>query len=307
MRTVENQPGGRIDAHQHFWDPARRFPLGDSWFQGAVTYGWSEAGVPQLNRPFLPEHLDPELRLAGIERTIAVQAINSTGETRWLLELAATQPTIAGVVGWMDLARPSELVQQNLDRLRHPKLVGVRHLTQFETDPGWLLRPDVVAGLQVLAQARLPFDLLVTPAQLPLVPELSAAVPELAVVVDHAAKPPIRDGVLQPWERHIRAAAENPKVCCKLSGLVTEADHDRWTPADLRAYIEVVVDAFGIDRVMFGSDWPVCTIAATYGRVTATLEDELARMVGGDAAAERAVFRENALRFYGLEEQVAAP
>jgi L-fuconolactonase len=298
---MEPEMTDRIDAHQHFWDPARRFPLVDSWLQGAVTYGWSEAGLPQLNRPFLPVHLEHELSGVGVGHTIAVQAINSIGETRWLLELSDENPSIAGVVGWIDLAQPSELVQHDLDRLRHPKLVGVRHLVQFEPDPGWLLRPNVLAGLRLLAAAGLPYDLLVTAAHLPLLPELSAAVPDLVMVIDHAAKPQIRDGLIDPWERDIRAAAENPMISCKLSGLVTEADHERWTGADLRPYIEVVADAFGVHRVMFGSDWPVCTLAATYGQVAAALDEELGRILAGDAAAERAIFRENALRVYALE------
>ena len=301
-----SEPAGWIDTHQHFWDPSRRFPLRDSWLQGAVTYGWVEAGVPQLDRPFLPEHLEPDLRSNGVERTIAVQAITSTGETRWLLELADACPSIAGVVGWVDLAQPSDLVRQDLEGLRHPRLVGIRHLAQFEPDPGWLLRPDVVAGLRILAAAGLPYDLLVTPAQLPCLPELSEAVPDLAMVIDHAAKPPIRDGAMEPWKRHIRAAAENPMMSCKLSGLVTEAHHDRWTPADLRPYIDVVVDAFGVDRVMFGSDWPVCTLAAPYSRVVAVLAAELARSLGTDAATERAIFRENAFRIYMLHERDGA-
>jgi len=292
----------QIDAHQHYWDIARSFPLdGYPWVLGAVTYGWRQAGLPQLDRGFLPADLEPQLRAHGVARTVLVNALHSLGETRWMLELADAHSSIAGVVGWVDLARPGEFVARDLDVVRHPRLVGIRHLVQFEPDDGWLARPDVIAGLRALAGRGLAYDLLLTPPQLRRVPELSERVPDLDMVVDHLAKPNIKDGALEPWASDLRAAARNPRLCCKLSGMVTEADHATWTRADLRPYVEVALEAFGTDRVMYGSDWPVCTLAAGYDRVhealARTLEDILGRAAGAVGAA---IFRDNAARFYKL-------
>jgi L-fuconolactonase len=293
----------RIDAHQHYWDVASTFPAGEgTWFLGAVSYPWKYAELPELDRSFLPEELEPQLAEAGIGRTILVNVLHSPAETRWMLDLAGSHPSVAGVVGWLNLAQPVELVAADLDALRQDaKLVGIRHLTQFEPDARWLLRPDVISGLKVLERAGVPFDLLLTPAQLAAVPELSHRLPDLAMVIDHLAKPQIRDRVREPWASQIRAAAENPRLHCKLSGLVTEADLERWTPDDLPPYVEVVVEAFGPGRLMYGSDWPVCTLAASYRQVYESLAYSLAKLsVNLEEEAGRAIFCENAARFYGV-------
>ncbi|MHB8687221.1 MAG: amidohydrolase family protein [Candidatus Dormibacteraceae bacterium] len=292
---------GSIDAHHHLWDAKRRFPVSGSWFLGALTYGWNEAGVPALDRSFLDSDLAPLLDRAGIARTVVIQAIHGTGETEWLLEVAAQQPRIVGVVGWVELAQPAELVQRDIETLASPYLVGIRHLVQFEKDPAWLLRPDVLAGLKVVAKMGLRYDLLVAPAQLNCLPELAMRIPELPMVLDHLGKPPIREGAIEPWRSQIKAAADNPRLHCKLSGMVTEADHKRWQPAELRPYVEVAMEAFGAERVMFGSDWPVCTLAATYEEVLEATSQNLQDILGGAPAVWQAVFRDNAERFYGLE------
>lgn len=291
----------RIDAHQHYWDIDQVFPVdGMPWFLGAVTYGWRPAGLAALDRSLLPLDLEPALAAKGIAGTILVNAIHSLGETRWMLDLARRHRSIEGVVGWVNLAQPAELVAQDLDQFAlDATLVGIRHLAQFEPDERWHLRPDVLAGLRVLAQRGVPYDLLLKPSQLGHVPELSEKLPDLNMVVDHLAKPDIKHGTLEPWARDIRRAARNPRLFCKLSGMITEADHQRWTPADLTPYVETVLEAFGTDRVMYGSDWPVCTLAASYDRVYDALLDNLRRILGDlDGETERAIFRDNALRFY---------
>lgn len=291
---------GRVDAHHHLWGSRRRFPLGGDWLLGSVGYGWEEAGLTELARDFTPSALAPSLAGAGVSRTIAVQAIHAEGETEWLLEVARDTSTIAGVVGWTDLTAPAEVVTERLSALWKEGLVGVRHLAQFEADPRWLLRPEVVRGLRIVAAFALPYDLLLVPSQLDLVPELSERLPELRMVIDHLAKPPIAAGVLDPWRGDIRRAARNPNVYCKVSGMVTEADHRRWTPADLRPYIEVVLEAFGPQRLMFGSDWPVCTLAATYEQVAGALEENLQDLVGDDKGVREAIYRTTAAAFYGI-------
>jgi L-fuconolactonase len=289
-----------IDAHHHLWIARRRFPLGGDWLLGAVGYGWAEAGLTRLDLDFLPSSLAPALAGAGVARTIVVQAIHAEGETEWLLEIADTNPTVAGVVGWTDLTAPAEVVRERLAAFQRSRLVGIRHLVQFEQDPRWLLRPEVVRGLEVVGAVGLPYDLLVTPAQLDVVPELSERLPDLRMVIDHLAKPPIASGVLDPWRRQIRRAAQNPNVFCKVSGMVTEADHQSWKPGDLLPYIETVVEAFGPRRLMFGSDWPVCTLAATYEQVALALDENLRVLLGDDSAAREAIYGETAASFYGI-------
>lgn len=289
-----------IDAHHHLWVARRRFPLDGDWLLGAVGYGWAEAGVSELDHDFLPASLAPSLAAKGVAHTVAVQAIHAEGETEWLLEVAGSTPTIGGVVGWTDLTAPPDAVRERLTGYQRSGLVGVRHLVQFERDPRWLLRPEVLRGLEVVGALGLPYDLLLTPGQLELVPELSERLPDLRMVIDHLAKPPIATGVLDPWREDLRRAAQNPNVFCKLSGMVTEADHERWKPADLLPYMEVAVEAFGPGRLMFGSDWPVCTLAATYEQVMDVLDDNLQVLLGDDGGARDAIHGATAARFYGI-------
>jgi L-fuconolactonase len=275
-----------IDAHQHYWDVTR------------FDFGWARMGLQGLDRSFLPDELEPLLAAAGIARSVAVQALDTVDETRWLLALAERTPSIAGVVGWVDLALPEDALARALgDLTAHPRFVGVRHLTHDEPDPAWMVRPEVLRGLAVLESLSVPFDLLIRPGHLRHVPTLSGHLPGLRMVIDHVAKPSIRAGQMEPWATEMRVAAENPNVCCKLSGMVTEADHEAWRPSDLAPYVEATLDAFGVERLMFGSDWPVCTLAASYGQVVGALRDVLGSI---DAGAEARLFGGTAAAFYRL-------
>lgn len=278
---------GLVDAHHHLWDPARR------------EYPWLAAGALA---PIRRAHTLEELRreTADEARTVLVQTVSDLDETREFLATAAgSGGLIAGVVGWVDLTAPD--VADQLAALREGPggelLVGIRHQVQDEPDPEWLLRPEVAAGLRAVAAAGLAYDLLVPAPQLPVARQVVERLPELRWVLDHAAKPPIASGVLLPWADDLRKLAALPQVACKLSGLVTEARWDDWSPAGIAPYAEVILDAFGADRVMYGSDWPVCELAAPYADVLA-----LARQLtaGLPAAETAAVFGGTAARVYGL-------
>lgn len=250
-----------VDAHHHVWDLSVR---DQDWITGP--------GLRPLRRNFTVGDLAPEARAAGVGRTVLVQTITVPEETPEFLALAAEHELIAGVVGWTDLTRPD--VAEELARLRELPggryLKGIRHQVQGEADPRWLLRADVRRGLSAVAEAGLVYDLVVLPHQLPACAEAAADLPGLTFVLDHLGKPPIASGALEPWTRDVRALAALPNTVCKLSGMVTEADIAAWTVADLRPYADTVLDAFGPARLMFGSDWPVCTLAASYGQVLAT-------------------------------------
>ena len=277
-----------VDSHQHFWDPAR------------FDYFWmaGEAEAP-LRRPYAPADLAPLLAAAGVDRTVLVQALQSVDETRWFLETAAATPFVAGVVGWVDLTGPG--VAETLAELRaRPDgryLVSVRHMVQDEPDPEWLLRPEVVPGLRAVAAAGLAYDLLLRPPQIAAATRLCAALPDVRFVVDHLAKPPIATGELEPWSRLMAPFGAMPHVWCKLSGMVTEANRAAWSADNLKPYVARVMDLFGEERVMFGSDWPVCTLAASYGEVKSALETALGPV--SDATRGR-IFGGNATDFYRL-------
>ena len=264
------------DAHVHVWDLAAR------------PQPWTD-GLPALQRSFGLDDVAADLRAAGQDAVIVVQTVASAAETRELLALAAAQPLVAGVVGWADLARPD--VAGQLEAARSgpggQALVAVRHQLQEEPDPGWLARPQVRDGLCAVAAAGLAYDLVISPHQLPLVTETVAALPEVRFVLDHAGKPPIAAGDLSAWRADLRALAALPNVAVKLSGLVTEADWDSWTPGQLAPVMEYVLDRFGPARTMFGSDWPVCLLAASYAEVAAAVTPVLGRL----SPAERAEVR----------------
>lgn len=274
----------RIDAHQHFWSYQ---PIRDSWITDAMS---------ALKRDFLPEHLLPELRSASIDGTIAVQADQSEEETRFLLRLAEKHHSILGVVGWVDLRAPG--IADRLDHFRQFRaLSGFRHIAQAEPDDRFLLRADFRRGIALLAELDFTYDILIYPRQLPAAIELVAAHPRQTFVVDHLAKPEIRAGKLQPWARLIRELAAAPNVVCKLSGLLTEADWAGWNPKDFNPYLDVVFESFGAERLMFGSDWPVCLLAGTYRQVV----DLISTYVRGRPPEEgAAIFGGNAARFYKL-------
>lgn len=277
-----------VDAHHHVWDLSVR---DQDWITGPA--------LRPLRRDFTLADLAPEARAAGIERTVLVQTVTVPEETPELLALAEAHELIAGVVGWADLTRAD--IADELDRLRALPggryLKGVRHQVQGEADPRWLLRPEVRRGLAAVADAGLVYDLVVVPRQLPACAEAAARHPGLTFVLDHLGKPPAATGGTEPWASGVRALAALPNTVCKLSGLVTEADPATWTPAGLRPYADTVLDAFGPDRLMFGSDWPVCTLAASYAEVLATARE----LTAGLGAHERAaVFTRTAGRVYGL-------
>ncbi|WP_217567697.1 amidohydrolase [Streptomyces sp. GbtcB7] len=278
----------RVDAHHHVWDLSVR---DQDWITGPE--------LQPLRRDFGVADLAPQARAAGVDRTVLVQTITVPEETPEFLALAARSELIAGVVGWTDLTRPD--VADELARLRElpggRHLKGVRHQVQGEPDPEWLLRPDVRDGLAAVAEAGLVYDLVVLPHQLPACVRAAAGHPGLTFVLDHLGKPPIATGVLRPWATAVRALAALPNTVCKLSGMVTEADHAKWTVDGLRPYADTVLDAFGPGRLMFGSDWPVCTLAASYGQVVDAAEE----LTGGLGAEERAeVFGGTATRVYRL-------
>jgi L-fuconolactonase len=280
---------GRVDAHHHLWDPGRR------------AYPWMDESVAAIRRPFGVEDLDAAAGPQGFEATIAVQAVSSVEETEELLAAAAASDRVAGVVGWVDLADPE--VAATLAALRArpggQALVGVRHQVHDEPDPDWLLRDQVVDGLGAVAAAGLVYDLLVRERELPAARAVAQRLPELTLVVDHLAKPRIREAAMDPWAGELAALARHPNVACKVSGLVTEADWDAWTPTQLVPYVRHAVDVFGPERLLFGSDWPVCLLAAGYREVVAASVEGLER--AGLGPAERdLVLGANARRLYRL-------
>jgi L-fuconolactonase len=280
-----------IDAHHHLWRLDQPAPF---------NYAWLDA--PQnaaIRRDFLPEHLAPHLQAAGVERSILVQTQHNLAENRWALALAERHDFVAGVVGWVDLA--SDACEAELLEFKdHPKFVGVRHVVQDEPDDDFIVRPDVLRGLKVLEKHGVPFDLLFYVKHLHHVPNLVRQLPELPMVIDHLSKPHIKDKRLDDWLPHFQAAAKFPTVYCKLSGMVTEADWQHWTADDLKPYVQTALELFGPERLMFGSDWPVCELAGSYERVLAALNEAL----GPISPAERqAIFGTTAQRFYRLRHR----
>ena len=273
----------RVDAHQHFWryDPQQ--------------YPWIGADT-SLARDHLPESLADELRRCQLDGCVAVQARQSFEETQWLLELSDQAPIIHGVVGWVDLR--SERVAEQLEQAsQHPKLVGVRHVVQDEPEDNFMLGHEFQRGIAALAEFDLTYDILIYPRQLPAALRLAANFPDQPFVVDHLAKPLIKDAVLEPWASEIRDLAKHPHVMCKVSGMITEAKHKDWQPAEFVPYLDVVLHAFGPERLIFGSDWPVALLSGTYQQAY-ELAHEYFKPLGADA--ERKIFGENACRFYGL-------
>lgn len=275
-----------VDAHHHLWDLKVR---AQEWLR-----------APELKpiwRDYPLAELEPVARDAGVDKTVLVQVAASTDETCEFLAYAACTPLIAGVVGWMDPATPDPV--RALEYLGHAPgggmLRGIRHLVQDEPDPDYLDRADVRRGLAAVADRGLTYDLLVRSPQAPAALRAVRALPELTFVLDHLGKPPIASGELEPWAGWIRELAAEPNVVCKLSGLVTEAHWDSWTVADLRPYAETAFEAFGADRVMFGSDWPVCNLAATY---TEVFDAAVLLGSGLDEAEREAVFTGTATRIY---------
>ena len=273
----------RIDAHQHFWH------------YSSEQYPWIQADTP-LEKDYLPIHLVPELHQCHLDGCVAVQARQSLEETRWLCELADQSPIIKAVVGWVDL-RSDQVVEQLQQVCQYPKLVGVRHVVQDEPEDNFMLGHSFQRGISYLAQFGLTYDILIYPRQLPAAMRLAENFPDQPFVLDHLAKPFIKDAVLEPWASEIRDLAKHPNVMCKVSGMVTEAKRHYWTEADFKPYLDVVWHAFGPDRLMFGSDWPVALLSGSYSQVY-QLALAYFRPLGPDV--ERKVFGDNARRFYGF-------
>jgi L-fuconolactonase len=280
----------RIDSHQHFWDPARK------------DYGWIDTlegeAARRLRRPILPPELAPQLARERIDRTVLVQAAASEAEAGFLLSLADEYDFIAGVVAWLDMEASD--FEQRLARLeRHSKFVGVRPMIHDLADPEWMLRASVRRSFAVLQARGVCFDFLVRPPHLAPMLRILGEFPELRAVLDHIGKPNIAARQLEPWRSEFAAIARHPNVFCKLSGMLTEADHERWVPADLEPYVRHALECFTPERCMFGSDWPVCTLAGSYGQVLAALEQSLGPL-GLAAAARERIFAGTAAEFYRL-------
>lgn len=275
----------RIDAHQHFW------------VYHAAEYPWMTDELAAIRRDYLPEDLRPLLESLGFDGCIAVQARPAIRETLWLLQLADEHPFIKGVVGWVDLTAAD--VKAELEAFaRHPKLKGIRHLLQDEPDDAYMLRPDFRRGIAALGELGLVYDLLLFPRHLPYAVKLVGEFEHQPFVLDHLAKPPIKEGTLSPWREEIRRLAAFPNVSCKLSGMVTEADWHAWRREDFTPYLDVVLEAFGPQRLMIGSDWPVCTLAGEYRPVMEIVLDYISRLSPKEQAD---IIGRNAVRIYHLE------
>jgi L-fuconolactonase len=275
----------RIDAHQHFWhyEPAR--------------HTWITDEMSVLRRDFLPEDLRPELSAAGIDATILVQVDQSEQETHSMLELAEANAEIAGVVGWVDLQAAN--IRERLEHFsRFPKLRGFRHIAQSEPDNDFLIRENFLRGISQLTEFDFTYDILIYPKQLPAALELVRHSPNQRFVVDHLAKPLIKTHTIEPWATHMRSLAKCPNAFCKLSGMITEADWGNWEPCDFTPYLDAVFEAFGTDRLMFGSDWPVCLLAGSYARVK--------RLIADYASSDHdKIFGLNAASFHRLDSTSA--
>ena len=277
----------RIDAHQHFWDLSR------------FSYPWMPREPSVLRRNWLPDDLGPVLARNNFDGCVTVQATTEAREAEWLLSVANEYSFIRGVVGWVDLADAG--LGHRLDQLqRHSKFIGVRHPVHDEEDERWLLRVNVLEGLRELARRRLPFDLLVRPIHLPVVMELAELVPDLPMVIDHIAKPPIATGEMDPWATDIERASRVPGMHVKISGMITEAEWKTWLPAHLAPYVKHVWNCFGPERCLFGSDWPVCLQAGIWKEVLAGFTQALGPVTKEVRAG---VMGENAARFYGLQSE----
>jgi L-fuconolactonase len=275
----------KIDAHQHFW---RYNP---------VEYDWIDDTMTVIRRDFLPADLQREINQADVDGVVSVQARQILEETEWLLRAAAENDFIRGVVGWVPLRDAG--VGKILEKfVVHPKLRGVRHVVQSEPDDHFILRRDFSRGIKLLRQFGLAYDILVYERQLPPTIEFVDRHPDQVFVLDHVAKPRIGDNLLEPWRENIRELARRENVYCKISGMVTEADYKQWTEDQLKPYLEIVLEAFGPRRLMFGSDWPVCLVACSYVRWHEIVSRFTSQLSENDRAW---IFGKTAIKAYGLE------
>ncbi|PCJ08313.1 MAG: amidohydrolase [Rhodobacteraceae bacterium] len=275
----------RIDAHQHFWSLDR----GD--------YGWLTPDLKEIYHDFLPDDLTPMLAAAGIEDTVLVQAAPTLAETEFMLSLADDHAFVKGVVGWVDFEHAEAPVQ--ISKLaQHPALVGLRPMIQDIADPDWMLRTDLTPAFEALMAADLTFDALTLPPHLSNLSRLLERHSDMRVVINHGAKPLIRDGVIEPWATDMAKLASETQAFCKLSGLVTEADVN-WTTADLKPYVDHLLNSFGPERLIWGSDWPVCTLASSYERWIKTTDTLLSDLTNDE---RNAILGGNAARAYNLRD-----
>jgi L-fuconolactonase len=275
-----------IDAHQHFWK------------YNASEYGWIDDRMAVLKNDFLPNKLKKHLETTRIDGTIAVQARQTIEETEWLLRLSDQFDFIKGVVGWVNLR--DKKVKLQLERFsKHPKFVGVRHVLHDEEDDDFMLRPDFLCGIKLLAEFDLTYDILIFPKHLPNTLKFISYFPEQKFVIDHIAKPGIKNKIMDPWMNDMKRAAEFPNVYCKVSGVVTEADWQNWKATDFYPYLDVVFEAFGTERILFGSDWPVCILAGDYGSVFKIVFDYMKNF---SANAREQIFGTTTEKFYGINK-----
>lgn len=275
----------RIDAHQHFW------------IYAPETLEWIDGTMEPLKRDFLPQHLAPDLAAAGFQGCIAVQAVQDIEETKWLLDLANLFQFVKGVIGWVDLR--SESVEADLAQLcERKKFRGVRHVVQSEPDDRFLMRRDVMRGISKLRGFDLSYDLLVYPRQLPAASELAAKYGKQRFILDHIGKPDIKSGQIKPWAKLLKEIARHENVWCKVSGLVTQADWQDWKPEDLTPYLDVVFKAFGPERILVGSDWPVCLLAADYSDVIGAVKSYISKLSKDE---QDLVLGKNALEAYAIK------
>lgn len=274
----------KIDAHQHFWN------------YNAATHDWIGDDMASIRHDFLPADLAPVLRANGIDGCVAVQADQTEAETEFLLRLADTYDFIKGVVGWVDLQDP-EMGDKLKQWRTNPKFKGLRHVLQGEPQRDLMLKPEFLKGISQLAALDMTYDILIFPDQLQFIPEFVSKFPDLNFVIDHIAKPDIKYGKIDEWKRELEMVALYDNVSCKISGMVTEADLKLWKPADFTPYLDVVVNAFGMNRLMYGSDWPVCLAAGSYAGVLDIVKSYFSAFTIHE---QELFFGQNASRFYGL-------
>ena len=274
-----------VDAHQHFWH------------YSAEKYGWINEKMRILKKNYLPDHLKKELQKNKVDGCVCVQARQDFQETKWLLSLAEQNDFIYGVVAWLDLC--SENIEEILQTLSlNKKLKGIRHILQDEADENYMLKDDFIRGLRALEQKKLTYDLLIYPKHLPIAIKLLNKLPNLSIVLDHLGKPEIANQLIDPWKTHLQELSTHKNLSCKISGLVTEANWNKWKYDNFVPYLDVVFEAFGFDRLMFGSDWPVLLLGAKdYEQAKGILEDYTEHF---SKEEKNKIFGENATQFYGL-------
>ena len=278
----------KVDTHHHFWNLSE------------AEYPWLTPDFGPIYQTFTPSDLEPHLKAAGIDRTVLVQSANSYEDTASMLTHADYHDWIGTVIGWVNLLDPKETEQRIRMYKKHPKFRGIRHLIHDEPDPDWMMQREVINSLKVLADHGMIYEVVaVFPNHLKHVPKLADHMPNLRLVIDHLAKPPIKDRRMSPWTDQMRSAAQYPNVYAKVSGLNTAADWANWSAADLKPYIDFTFEAFGADRMMFGSDWPVCLLAGDYDKIWTETNAALA---GRSQAEIDAVLGGTAARFYGLKD-----